>query len=324
MRLLRDVYEGAESEAAETAAAARLAAAAAASSASELGSSRSQNNRNERTTGNNPSTSTLGIKSTPQSTNTATTIVSIHRGVWQVFDRLIALRPELLPSYEHPKHNMPANRNMEDTNGMGNVMQPTDSSESIKDDDAERRAGVRSAMRDLVASTVRSGLPDALCLSHGHSSAPELPAAYRYAKEGADAGDSVWTAFLSRSPLVKFDDPSEESPKPDEIQKNNKLPLLLFRSKLYCNLANTLKRVFPLPGTDDGGKYKPGTEAKDNQANENGKQKAISHQGAHEYKGILAFSPQQIGTHITLLVHAAFCEINLRVGTKPFFFLLTI
>ena len=65
---------------------------------------------------------------------------------------------------------------------------------------------------------------------------------------------------------------------------------------------------------------KPGTEAKDNQANENGKQKAISHQGAHEYKGILAFSPQQIGTHITLLVHAAFCEINLRVGTKPFFF----
>lgn len=65
----------------------------------------------------------------------------------------------------------------------------------------EKRGIVRKALRDFVASTVRSGLPDAFgIITYKHPI--QHPFAYRYAKKCADADDPIWSAFLSRCPLA--------------------------------------------------------------------------------------------------------------------------
>jgi hypothetical protein len=149
----------------------------------------------------------LSSSSTTANNNAVTGTVAVHVGCWKLLDRLIELRPELFhpgKSFEDAfKDDLRFNAGIDessqekyfDTEVKNNFYEyvPPEVLE-------EKRGSVRKALRDFVASTVRSGLPDAFgIITYKHPI--KYGAAYRYAKKCADADDPIWTAFINRCPL---------------------------------------------------------------------------------------------------------------------------
>jgi len=235
LRLLRDVFVGAATEAVEAAAAARLAAAAAGTSELNVTAATATEALHSSTSPSSSASqpwSSSSSSSSSSSLSSAAISVSLHQSVWRVFDRLLELRPEAFPSPDQRPSSSP-------TSPSSSATTPAAPNRSSGGDDGDSggRVAVRRAMRNLVAVTVRSGLPDALLGTpeeeqrdeqqepqesqqekeqESRATSPSsavkreaakqrrglsLPAVSRYARRAAAAGDPVWGAFLCRSPL---------------------------------------------------------------------------------------------------------------------------
>ena len=164
----------------------------------------------------------------------------IRVAVWHIFDRLLALRPEVLGHTMALKRqsNEPLSPHAEVPTGDGDTevhlgdaaaMSSSGSVSSLGSNNSSRRisssrkisslrVGVDGltqgdldmliqadrdkregqAVHELVAVTVRSGLPDAF-----GPVPPTLPAAQKYARQQVAGDDKLWKAFLGRHPFAR-------------------------------------------------------------------------------------------------------------------------
>jgi len=191
---------------------------------------------------------------------------------------------------------------------------------------SEREAkvlAVRRALRDLCAATVRSGLPDAFGLITYKKPLACCPNVYRYARKAARTlssndqdnsalgGDPIWMAFLSRNPLAHV------------------APLGAGQCSLVSPAAahpayHTLARVVATALGNPHALLSAHQQQQQQQQQGSGVAVGFSMaspsmflrstppSAAEREKGLLAFSPQQIGQHLTVVVHLLFCHVPVR------------
>jgi len=213
--------------------------------------------------------------------NSVSGTVAVHVGVWRVLDRIMELRCDLFP---HPAGATGQSVSFSAASRAAGA--PRDDGGDEKSNaigvlgavSEEQLAAVRRALRDLVAATVRSGLPD----SFGSSKKPlELPAVYRYARRASDSGDPIWGAFLSRSPLAHVEPLSEGA--------HGQAPAAghgTYRTLLQLILSAFDGSSAPVPSV---------------------LRSTLS--PAERDMGILGYTARQLGMHLTVLTHVLFCAV---------------
>jgi hypothetical protein len=171
--------------------------------------------------------------------------------------------------------------------------------------------GVRRALRDLVASTVRSGLPDAFGLIT-YKKPLELPFVYLYARKAADSGDPIWTAFLSRNPLAHV---APLAP------RRCHLPSPAADHPTYHTLAQVVGSALSAPNLTAHHYQPPSSTTTNTNATKSYSSSSAANKtpsvflrpspptAAEREKGILAYSPQQVGQHLTVLTHMLFSHV---------------
>jgi hypothetical protein len=126
----------------------------------------------------------------------------------------------------------------------------------------------------------------------------------RYAKLAADAGDPIWAAFLSRAPLVPC--ATLAAPPPVSPAAGH----------------GTYRAVLQLAAAALGAAVAPPAAAR----RAGGRPRALPQllqvaapTAAERARGLLGFSAQQLGTHVTVLTHALFCNVPLaEFGDKNY------
>jgi hypothetical protein len=208
-------------------------------------------------------------------TGSAAASFAVHIGVWRVLDRVFELRPELFPDAADPATAAAAA-------AVGSPKNDDDeAARALYAASIGQRDFARRSLRDLVATTVRSGLPEAFGLTATSKNPLKLPAVLRYAKQAAAAGDPIWGAFLSRSPLAAADPPA---------RRDSSLAASTLHGT-YRTLASVVAGAFGR-----------------NESTPAILRSALS--PVEREKGILAFTAQQLAAHLTMLTHMLFSRVQ--------------